>query len=143
MGAVAVLAMEPEMPPCKDAISRRRKRAGQRGRDAGARRAHNKMCKANPSRARPDARGGARERATATATRAFGHRRASQDPNRRGRGPGYASRRGTHDGEVRDERLRGELLLRGSHELRGHLLGVGGRGRRDTDGLLDLSLIHI
>ena len=75
MGAVAVLAIEPEMPPCEDAVSRRRKRAGQRGRDAGARRAHNKMCKANPSRARPDARGGARERATAT--RAFGHRRAS------------------------------------------------------------------
>ena len=110
MGAVAVLAIEPEMPPCEDAVSRRRKRAGQRGRDAGARRAHNKMCRANPSRARPDARGGARERATAT--RAFGHRRASQYPNRCGRGPGYSSRRGTHDGEVRHERLRGELLPR-------------------------------
>ena len=65
MGAVAVLAMEPEMPPCKDAISRRRKRAGQRGRDAGARRAHNKMAKKTlraPVRTRASARASTRRR---------------------------------------------------------------------------------
>ena len=67
MGAVAVLAIEPEMPPCEDAVSRRRKRAGQRGRDAGARRAHNKMRCAEqtlraPVRTRAGARASARRR---------------------------------------------------------------------------------
>ena len=74
MGAVAVLAMEPEMPPCEDAVQRRRKRAGQRGRVA--RRAYNKMCGENPSRAR-------RTRAGPRASARLRRRRARSDPDAR------------------------------------------------------------
>ena len=44
--------------------------------------------------------------------------------------------RSTHDGEILGERDGGELLLRGSHELRGDLLGVG-RGVGRGGGRLD------
>ena len=84
-----------------------------------------------------DAEGGIRERRAAVVIplSRSPHTRTASPQNRTMKRIEPAS--GTHDGQVGEERLRAELLLRGRHELVGHLLRERGRVRGDADSVFD------